>query len=170
MKTEEFKTELRRLVEKDTNSLKRIYVEYFPKIYGISLAMTKDKQVAYDLSMEVILKLINYKGDIDQIKNPIGLLVTMTKNTVKDYWHRAKRFISCIEPVPTVSADETEKTLLLSDILAQLSEEERHIFVAHIVLDKTFVKIAKELKISLITVKRRYKKIKNKISIFINKE
>ena len=169
MKTEEFKTELRRLVEKDMNSIKRIYVEYFPKIYGMSLAMTKDKQVAYDLSMEVILKLINYKGDIDQIKNPIGLLVTMTKNTVKDYWRELK-FSAGNKLLEEIANFSEQDNFWLSDILKNLERQERQLFMDHVIWGKSLGVIAKELDVSVITVKRRYKKIKNKIKEYYNQE
>lgn len=169
MKTEEFKTEMRRLVGKDTNSLKRIYVEYFPKIYSMSLAMTKDKQVAYDLSMEVILKLINYKGDIDQIKNPIGLLVTMTKNTVKDYWRKLK-FSAGNKLIEEIANFSEQDNLWLSDILKKLENQERQLFMDHVIWGKSLGVIAKEWDVSVITVKRRYKKIKNKIKEYYNQE
>lgn len=93
MKLNEFIEIIDRLQKKDKSALSLIYEEYFEKIYALAFSEVRNRQDAYDIAMCVIMKLCDYRGQAGEIKNHIGLMITMTRNTVRDYY-RKKSYLS----------------------------------------------------------------------------
>lgn len=91
MEREEFTKVLARLQEKDIKALEKLYNEYFDRVYSIALYEVKNRDDAYDLAMNVMMELYDYRGDPKQIKYPTGFVVATTYHTIKDFFRRRKR-------------------------------------------------------------------------------
>lgn len=162
MEREEFTKVLARLQEKDIKALEKLYNEYFDRVYSIALYEVKNRDDAYDLAMNVMMELYDYRGDPKQIKYPTGFVVATTYHTIKDFFRRRKRRADT--DVQTVEKNiEVDDSLWINDIMQQLTEKERHIFVDHVIWGKSLKDIAKEKNVPYISLKRSYAKIKEKI-------
>lgn len=158
----EFARIIERLQNKDIGALKILYEQFFQRIYYTALSIVKSEQDAYDTAMNVMMKLIDYSSNPYQIKNHIGLLITMTKNEAKDFLRKYEKYVN-IEDIEEIAAADLKDRLWLHDILNELSEDERELFIAHCVWDQKLKEIALESGKSYITVKRAYAEIKRKI-------
>lgn len=160
MKLNEFIKIIDRLQRKDKSALLLIYEEYFEKIYALAFSEVRNRQDAYDIAMVVIMKLCDYRGAPNEITNHIGLMIRMTRNTVKDYF-RKKSFYSNCDYETAVS--QTNDNFWLDDILNELTEEERDLFFLHVVWGRKLKDIATEKGKPYISIRRTYNLIKEKI-------
>lgn len=162
MKREEFTIILAQLQERDKKALEKLYVEYFSKIYSVALYELKNKDDAYDITMSVIMKICDYRGDPKEIENPTGFIITITYNTIKDYFRRMKwRSDTDIQTIEKTT--EFRDTLWINDIMQLLTEDEKSVFIDHVIWERTLKVIAQERGMTYISLKRKYAKIKDKI-------
>ena len=145
------------------SALEIIYNEYYQKIFYTAYEICHNKDVAYDIAMEILLKLSDFNIDPHSIKNHKAYVVTMTKNQTKDYLRKNQKTISLEECVTAVMAEEKSDKFFIDDILKLLNDDERVVFIEHIVWDKTLKVIAKEQQKPYITIKRLFAEIKKKI-------
>lgn len=162
MTNKEFARVIERLQNKDIGALKILYEQFFQRIYYTALGMVKSEQDAYDTAMNVMMKLIDYPSDPYQIKNHIGLLITMTKNEAKDFLRKHVGYID-IEDMEEIAVTDLNDQMWLYDILNELSDDEQDLFIAHCIWDRKLKDLALESGKSYITVKRAYAEIKRKI-------
>ena len=162
MNTQEFRSLIEQLQKNDISALERLYTEYFGKIYVHALYQVKDRDVAYDTAMNVMMRLYCYAGNAEEIKNHVGLLTAMTDNAVKDHYRRGA-FCKSVAMPESQTLSEPEDMLWLSDILAALTEEERGVFIDHAIWEKPLKEIAAQRSIPYITLRRMYGGIKKKI-------
>jgi len=163
MNTREFINVLVRLLNKDMGALKIVYEQFFQKIYKTAFSIVKNSENAYDVAMNVIMKLIEYPSNPYLIDNHIGLLISMTKNESIDFLRRESHHINSEYINDYAIAKAVTDNLWLEDILNVLTENETDIFIEHCIWEKKLKDIAIEKGIPYITVKRRYAEIKNKV-------
>ena len=162
MEREEFINILARLQEKDIKALEKLYNEYFDRIYSIALYEVKNRDDAYDLAMNVIMELCDYRGLPKQIENPIGLVVIITYHTIKDFFRRRK-WRADIDVQTVEKSTDVNDSLWINDIMQLLTKEEQYIFEDHIIWGKSLKYIDEEKNVPYISLKRKYSRIKEKI-------
>lgn len=162
MKLKEFRDCVEKLQRHDLSALERIYREYFNKIYVSAFGKVRNEQDAYDIAMDVIVRLTRYTGDANEIRNHVGLLIAMTNNAVKDFYRR-QRFVFALEDGERLQSVGTGDMLWINDIMQCLTEEEQSIFIGHVLWGRSLKEIAEENGKSYISVRRTYKEIKKKI-------
>lgn len=164
MNTKEFIGVLVRLLNKDMDALKIVYEQFFQKIYKTAFSVVKNSEDAYDLSLNVIMKLIEYPSNPYLIDNHIGLIISMTKNEAIDFLRKEDRHIKSEFINDLVIAKEQTDNLWFEDILKVLTDSETEIFIEHCIWGKKLKLIAIEKGMSYITIKRRYAEIKIKVN------
>lgn len=152
----------------DRRGMREIYEEYNHKIFSTAYYICRNKQDAYDISMNVILKLYDYKGDPKQIRNHMGLLVTMTENEAINFLKSKSRSVQAGNMELKQKTCETD-ALWIDDILKELDDREQKIFIEHALWGKKLKDIAKALNIPYITVKRIYASVKIKVEALYTK-
>jgi len=162
MTNKEFARVIERLQNKDIGALKILYEQFFIRIFYTALGVVKSKHDAYDIAMNVIMKLVEYPSDPYKITNHIGLLITMTKNEAKDFLRQRVKYVS-IENMEEVAVTDLKDELWLYDIINELSDDEQELFIAHCIWNIKLKDLALESGKSYITVKRAYAEIKRKI-------
>ena len=163
MTIDKFCNLLDRLIHNDISALKAIYEEYFSKVQYTSLNIVNNESDAYDIAVNVFMKLINYPSDPYAIHNHIGLLINMTRHEALNYLRRREYCVSFDDKSEMATARIDGNSLWLQDILNLLSEEERLIFTEHCIWGKRLKIICKERGISYRTIVRIYAGIKDKI-------
>lgn len=162
MKRDEFVDTLKKLKGGDKTALSSIYHAYFSKIYFTAFWAVKNRDDAYDIAMNVIMRLCDYAGDPAQVRNPDGLMATMTKNEANDYFRRKRHCVVADMERLEVSKTETD-TLWMADLADCLTEWEREILIEHVVWGKQLKEIAQAKGKPYIRLKREYAAIKKKI-------
>lgn len=158
----EFQNAIAKMQKQDLSALGKIYQEYFKKIYVLALYKVKHEQDAYDIAMTVMIKLSEYKGNAKEIKNHIGLMITMTQNAINDYFRR-KGYIAAYGNEEILSSSGFNDALWFTDIMNGLTEEEQSIFIDHVIWDMKLKTIARARGKSYIAIRRAYSIVKNKI-------
>ena len=162
MTNKEFCLCIEQLQNNDMSALSALYEEYFQKIKFYALSFTKDTQSAYDIAMNVMVKMVDFDGDPNQIKNHVAYLMAIAKNESLNFIkHNLRNTQINFEIYNGTQSD--ENTLWLNDILDTLNEEEREVFVSHCIWGINLRDIAKQKQKSYPTIIRIYTSIKNKI-------
>ena len=78
----------------------KIYRIYFEDIYKFLLSLTKNKEIAQDITSETFLKVINNSDKLNHIENIKSYIYTIAKNTYINYYNKNKI---------TISTDDIEK-------------------------------------------------------------
>ena len=149
-------------------SFQDLYDEYFGKLCTTAYRLVRDRDAAYDIASDVILKLLEYKRDIALVKNHIAYIVTMVKNQSRDYLAKRNRELSVAEIWHREEKASTDM-LWLEDIFQVLTEEEKEIFILYYVWDFSLKKVALQMKITYGAVKAKKLKIKQKLKIVYRK-
>lgn len=167
MKTKEFIRLLEKIGRGDMRAMEKLYDGCFSRIFYSAYIVVRNRQDAYDVAMQVFLKLCNYPSDIYSIRNPEGLVCAMAKNAAKDFLRSQKRSVSLLPGHECVQA--SDDGLFMADILDCLDEREQIIFEHRVIRGETFSAVAELLGVSAVTVKRKYKTIKVKIKNLYSK-
>ena len=162
MTNKEFCLCIERLQNNDLQALSVLYDEYFQKLKYYALSFVIDMSIAYDIAMNIMLRLVDYKGDPVCIKNHVAYLMTIAKNEALNFIKKNLRNIQTSSEFYN-SAQVDENTLWLNDILEALTDEEREVFVSHCIWGVNLMDIAKQRHKSYPTIIRVYASIKNKI-------
>ena len=133
-------------------AMEKLYDGCFSRIFYSVYIVVRNRQDAYDVAMQVFLKLCNYPSDIYSIRNPEGLVCTMAKNAAKDFLRSQKRSVSLLPGHECVQA--SDDGLFMADILDCLDEREQIIFEHRVICGETFSVVAKQIGVSVVTVKR----------------
>ena len=117
--------------------------------------------------MNVMVKMVDFDGDPNQIKNHVAYLMAIAKNESLIFIKQNLRNTQINFEICN-GAQFDEKTLWLNDILDTLNEEEREVFVSHCIWGINLRDIAKQRQKSYPTIIRIYTSIKNKIKDIYN--
>lgn len=146
----------------DRKAFFALYEEYFGRLSTTAFRVVRDADAAYDIAMDVILKLIEFKSDVSKIKNHVAYMITMVKNQAKDYIAKRSREINVAQMWKPNDA-ELPDMLWLEDIFRTLTEEEREIFLWHYIWDLPLRKVAAQLNITYGIARARKSKILQKL-------
>lgn len=146
----------------DSSGMERLYDEYFGKLCATAFRIVGNRQSAYDVASETILKLMEGDFDVASIRNHEGYLFAMVRNRAYNFLERSKRSENVAE-IWQSSASTLPDTLWLEDIYKLLNEDEKELFVCHIVWDMTLRQSARYLDITYGAAKARYVNVSRKI-------
>lgn len=146
----------------DRKAFCALYEEYFGKLSTTAFRVVRDADAAYDIAMEVILKLLDFKNDVCKIKNHTAYMVTMVKNQAKDYLAKRSREVN-VAQVWKPDDKELPDMLWLEDIFRELTEEEREIFLWHYIWDYPLQKVAAQMDLTYGAIRVRKTNILQKL-------
>lgn len=130
----------------DRKAFCALYEEYFGRLSTTAFRVVRNADAAYDIAMEVILKLLDFKSDVSKIKNHVAYMITMVKNQAKDYLAKRSHEVN-VELIWKPNDAELPDMLWLEDILRILTEEEREVFLWHYIWDLPLQKVAAQMNI-----------------------
>lgn len=137
----------------------RIYAEYKDKVTGYIRGKISNSHDVEDIVSDVFVKVFRGLSGYDESKSSISTWIyTITRNTLTDYFRRAKYF--CEIPEELCSGEDAEEALLngemldcLTNALSQLGQRERDIVILHYYSGKTLKEIAEMIGISYSYIK-----------------
>jgi len=161
-------------IQRDVSDWKRqLFEEYLGLVRGLLIKSMGPQADVDDLVSEVFVGLFESAGNIRTAGGLRSYVVSVTMNTARREFRRRKRFNlfflrddghEIAERTPSVDDPKAKAALLqLHRILEGLDEEERLIFVLHVLEELPLQEAAASLAVSLSTAKRRLKKANERI-------
>jgi RNA polymerase sigma-70 factor (ECF subfamily) len=142
-------------------ALRTLHDLYAPALWRYAVGLVNDPQLAEDVVQEALLRLWKNPQVLEQDEPAVrAWLFTVVRNLVIDDRRsaRVRRELATDEPPDRAAADQTDAVLdtwLVTDALAQLSDEHRRVIVHAYYVRRSIAEIAAELGIPQGTVKSR---------------
>jgi RNA polymerase sigma-70 factor (family 1) len=163
---EKFDTEaelLLRIAQGDTGAYKEIWGAYSRPVYSLCLKLTKDAEMAKDLTQEIFVRLWVKRERLGQVYRFKGFLTTMALNLVRNYLQKKVLDISnadYLEGYFSESGPGPDKVLELKEFEGILQEAVDHLppqlnrsFTLSRVAGMSHAEIARQMELSPLTVK-----------------
>lgn len=162
-----------RLANGDKDACAEIYEETRTSVYAFALSIVKNSQDAEDVMHDTFVAIFTHAQSYKPQGKPLAWILTVTRNFCLKSLKKNQRSVSReedwerYEEEGSDEAEQTEKRLIILELLSSLSEEERQIVTLHAVSGLKHRQIAELLDIPLSTVLSKYnraiKKVRNNI-------
>lgn len=162
-----------RLANGDKDACVEIYEETRTSVYAFALSIVKNSQDAEDVMHDTFVAIFTHAQSYKPQGKPLAWILTVTRNFCLKSLKKNQRSVSReedwerYEEEGSDEAEQTEKRLIILELLSSLSEEERQIVTLHAVSGLKHRQIAELLDIPLSTVLSKYnraiKKVRNNI-------
>lgn len=152
---------------KDEDAFEAVYQGTKNAVYAIIIAIIKDRSMGEDIMQETYLTMLEKINTYQKGRNFTTWLLQIARNKAIDYY-RLQKHTQLVDPdleditFPCTNAT-GERSLLISELLDLLNENERSIFLLKIVESLKMREIASILKMPLGTVLWHYNKAVKKI-------
>ena len=161
-------------------ALREIYDKYKVEMLKLAVMLTRDVNIAEDIVHDVFVRFAQSAERIRLTGSLKGYLVTSVINNIRNI-HRnttrhpetsldATKFVASSQRNPHQWAVLSERLALLSNALAELPFEQREVITLRMEMDMSFRQIAAIQKISVNTVKGRYRYAIAKLKSLLNSE
>lgn len=137
--------------------------------YAFAYRYIKDKQDIKDILQECYIKMWKNKKQISSMESPLNYIFTMIKNQALNYIRDHKKDFVELESIPNYNDDkdflsnifEAECSRIIADAIRQLSPQSQQV-IKRVMVGKTMDEIARELNVSVNTVKTiKYRAVNN---------
>jgi len=163
----DLETYIELLIAKDEAAFEAVYHQTKHSVYAMIVSMVKDRSAAEDLMQDTYIKMIASIRQYDPKRNFTTWLLTIARNLAIDELRKRKRE----QPVDPMESENIfpkteakgETDLLVEEYLMRLDEDERQVFLLHIVDNMKHREIAKIVDKPLGTVLWLYQKALRKI-------
>jgi RNA polymerase sigma-70 factor (ECF subfamily) len=152
------------IVDQKRSGLRILYDLSSPKLFGICLRISSDRQAAEDILQEVYVKVWNRAELFDPSRgSPMTWLCTIARNTALD-WLRAHgpraqasleaaRFVVDERPIADMLIEQSELTARIHDCLDQLDGHQRNAIRSAFFDGFTYAELAQRMTVPLGTMK-----------------
>lgn len=143
--------------------IERIIDEYYTRVYAFTLVHVKSKAVARDLTQDIFMQLVGRQSKLSEIDNLESYVFTMARNAIHRNYRKiqqnqelkAELLRNMAKCIPDCGAqiEEAETERFVYDIVEQLPERQKEVFLLSREKGLTHKEIAEKLNISSNTVK-----------------
>jgi len=146
----------------EENYFKNIYLSQKNKLYRFSFFYMKDEEEAKDAVQEALIKIWDKRSDWDRVDNPEAWGMQIVKNICLDRLRKQKtvqKHQDSLKLEKTFGQDPgtisvwQDQWKILQDVLEQLSEKQKTVFILREVEGNSYQEIAETLEISESQVK-----------------
>ncbi len=156
-----------KIANDDLMALEMLYNDTRNFVFRFALSMLNNQHDAEDVMQDVYVNINRYAGKYDPRNKPMAWILTMTKNLclnkIKNNQKRNALDITEIEEIIGNKDDSAFNKLLIKNIVLELEDEERQIFILNTIDDFKFREIADLLNLKLSTVLSKYHRAMKKI-------
>ena len=160
-------------------ALARIYEKYLDSMLTLAAGLLNDVGQAQDVVHDVFVSFARSAPGFQLRGSLSGYLATSVVNRVRDYQRRRCRQVAGssrrIEPARELAPPDdtvifTEQAGRLSEVIAELPEEQREVVLLRLTADMKFRDIAKLQQVSINTVQGRYRYGLDRLRSMLNGE
>lgn len=170
MTNKELTTYIKSLQTGDMFAFDPIYHETSKLVYYTILAILKDSNISEDIMQETYLKMLEKIHSFKKSVSVKSWITTIARNLAINEYNKRKKVLQ-VDVIDNESIfgtidSNSEKELIVRDILVTLNDTERDIVIYHIVSDLTFKEISKILNIPQGTVSWKYSEAIKKLKSY----
>lgn len=153
---------LTRLKRGDHVAFEKIFEQHSKQLFQFSLSYLKSEEAAEDIVQEVFIKIWNNRSEIKTDTSFQSYLFTITLNSVRKYFNQLSRLnelkhdilfdSSGLKPDFDDRSDYQFMLDKLEELIRQMPEKRREVFVKKKIEEKSLKEISEELKITTKTV------------------
>jgi len=159
------------LVKGNRSAFKKVHDLHYAWLYGYSLTLTRDKDIAKDIVQETMTTLWINRASLDSKKSLKNFLITLTKRNFIDHYRKHKRDLGLLENL-TIEAftdassdsgnhDFMDKKEILNQWIEELPPATKDVFILNKFRGISYKEIAELNSISVKTVESHlYKAMK----------
>ena len=143
----------------DVTALEFVYKDYADRLYSFALSVSKNKEIAEDVTADVFIKLYTFLSKGNDVINLKAFLYTAVRNAVYDNFKSASRNTPL--PDEDIFIDDSyamDEKLAINDALGQLPQDEREIVLLYCYEGFLHKEIAEILDVPEGTVRWKYRK------------
>ncbi len=101
------------------NKLEKVYRLYFSDVYYFILSLSKNKDIAEEITSETFFKLLKSYQSIEKEESIKSFLLTMAKHTYFDYLKKNKRIVAEVDETTLVNLTENPEEMQLKNETVQ---------------------------------------------------
>jgi len=153
---------LKELKKGDHAAFQQIFERYSKQLFQFSISYLKSKEAAEDIVQEVFLKIWNNRAEIKTDTSFQSYLFTITLNSVRKYFGKLSKLnelkheilVDLTTQKPELDTRGDYQILLdkLEELISQMPEKRRRVFILKKIEEKSQKEIAEELNITTKTV------------------
>ena len=153
---------LKELKKGDHEAFKKIFERYSNQLYRFSLSYLKSKEAAEDIVQEVFFRIWNNRKEIKTDTSFQSYLFMIALNSIRKYFNKLSRVnelkheilidFSCAKPEFDDQSDYQALLRKLNELIKQMPEKRREVFVKKKIEEKSLKEISEELNITTKTV------------------
>jgi len=146
-----------------------IYDSLVRRVFNYAYIITKNKQIAEDITHDVFLQTFKYASRIEKVSNPVAYIMTITRNYSYNVLKRESRIASLedsiLSSIPTSSPYDQ---FYFEDAFNILPANQREVVYLHLICGHRHKDIAVIQNVPLVTVKWRYRQAISKLRIYFS--
>ena len=155
------------LADGDMNALEELYDMISLRIFNYARSITKNKEMAEDITHDVYLQIYKQAAHIAEISNPTAYIMAVTRNHSYNLLKRSNKITVSLDDALEISdASLPYDSLIFKDAFLSLPPNQRETVHLHLICGYTLKDIAKLQKVPLVTVKWRYGKALSRLRIY----
>jgi len=159
----------------DKKALEELYNLTERTLYGYTISLTKDHELALEIMQETYLKILSAAHLYKPMGKPLAWMFTITKNLFYSELKKKSRY-DTVDPHElhrdqrfSYVTDEEDR-LVLEGVLSNLTEEEREIVLLYAVSGMKHREIAENLNMKLSTLLSKYHRALKKLRGFLEEK
>ena len=169
--SKDIRTLISDLAKGDINALAELYDMLSLRIFNYARTITKNKELAEDITHDVFLQINKEAARIAKISNPAAYIMIITRNRSYNLIKRENRVTSLSDDTLEVSDDSSPyDNLLFEEAFSNLPVNQRETVHLHLICGYALKDIAKIQNIPLVTVKWRYGKALAKLRAYFKQD
>ncbi|MFA6627522.1 MAG: RNA polymerase sigma factor [Bacilli bacterium] len=158
------------IIEKDEVAFASLYDETKQAVYAMIISIVRDSSMAEDLMQETYMSVIEKIHQYVRGRNFLSWILVIARNKAIDYYRVHKKTLLLdqedLDYIGNTTPARGEDQLLVADMLQQLSQVERGIFLLHTLSNLSFRHIATVMEMPLGTVLWHYSRATKRIKAY----
>lgn len=172
---------IRKIAKGDSKAFESLFNKYGNLVFGVSKKLTKNQAKAEDMTQQTWIKVLteskNFSPDFTSPNAVKAWIMRINRNLIIDQFRHEKRWssVDIDEDVELADDSDTQLDSLITEeqrsqfsvAFADLDERERVVLTMSLVDEKQYAEIAKELSISVASIKTIVFRAKSKLTSLV---
>lgn len=172
---------IKKIAKGDTKAFESLFKKYGDLVFGVSKKLTRNQAKAEDMTQQTWIKVLteskNFSPDFTSPNAVKAWIMRINRNLIIDQFRHEKRWssVDIDENAEIADSSDTQLNSLITEeqkeqfnaAFANLDERERVILTMSLVDEKQYSEIAKELSISVASIKTIVFRAKSKLASIV---
>lgn len=153
-----------------TDALADLYKMLSSRIFNYARTITKNKEMAEDITHDVFLQINRQADHIAKMSEPCAYIMVIARNQSYNLIKRSNRAVSLSYDTLEIANNPPHDNLIFKEAFEELPANQRETVHLHLICGYSLKEIAGIQKTPLVTVKWRYGKALSKLRAYFKQE